>query len=109
MCSKILGKHICCTQLTFSTWQDNCFNTVWGGGGGGGGKKHGLLCQIALKPNGATDKNPYGFLPCLLSNSFIKTRLPRAIKVTCKLQDEQKAFLLFLSFSEEQLSILLLW
>lgn len=32
MCSNILGKHICCTQLTFSTWQDNRLNTVGGGG-----------------------------------------------------------------------------
>lgn len=39
-----------------------------------------------------TGKSQYCFLPYHLSYSFIKIRLPRAIQVACKLQDEQKAF-----------------
>lgn len=48
-----------------------------------------------------TDKNQYCFLPYHLSYYFIKIRLPRAIPIACKLQDEQKAlFLPFLSISK---------
>lgn len=109
MLKKILGKHICYTQLTSSTWQDNCFRTVWREKEEKAGHK--ILCQTQPASQQRcwwTIENPSCFLPCHLSNSFRKIKLPRAIKVTCKLQDELRAPLLFLSISDES-NIEFLW